>query len=169
MTKDITTVLDGIRQSVEKVGRSGRDEVFLDNISFRVLCSELNVPHDADLATAQRDTDDILSRAEIGDIDRGHILMNEREDGPYGNIICWQFMPVDHRVGGVNLDCTVTVGVSDVANDLPQDVLTCEVLLRETADRFGMTPGWLTFNIAYAYVQWDDLEVVSEFEIDMPL
>lgn len=162
-------MLDGIRKSVETVGRSGGEEVSLDNVSFRVRCSELNVPHDADLQTAQRDAADILSRADIGEISRGHILLNEREDGPYGNIVCWQFMPVDHRPGGPELDCTVTVGASDVANDLPQDVLTCEVLLREVASEAGMSAGWMTFNIAYAYVLWDDLEVVSEFEIDLPL
>ena len=45
--KDATTILDGIVRSIETVGRSGSDDVYLDNVSFRVDARELDVPHDS--------------------------------------------------------------------------------------------------------------------------
>ena len=52
---EITKVIDSIRSSVEKVGTSGRDTVYLDNVSFRVSATKFEVPKGADLDAARED------------------------------------------------------------------------------------------------------------------
>lgn len=52
---EITKVIDSIRSSVEKVGTSGRDTVYLDNVSFRVSATKFEVPEGADLDAARED------------------------------------------------------------------------------------------------------------------
>lgn len=52
---EITKAIESIRTSIERVGRSGRDTVFLDNVSFRVSATNLDIPFGADLPAAQED------------------------------------------------------------------------------------------------------------------
>lgn len=205
MPQDISSILENVRISVETTGKSGRDSVYLDNVSFRVNANKLDVPYGSSLMLAENDVDWFFESA--GDdvwesppppeeswwvdtfgaaaepygsswwlnrlysylttpgYERRAVLLN-----PDGScVVCYQFQPVDHRVGGVHLDMTVTMRSSDVTNCLPQDVLMSQLILRRIANEVEMTPGWITFNIANAHVKWDDLEIQEEFDIDMPL
>ncbi len=206
MPQDITAILENVRNSVETTGRSGRDSVYLDNLSFRIHATKVDVPYGSFLALAERDVDWFFEAAESPGLsptpeppedswwvekfgkwalpygvewnlhklysnlttpgyERRAVLHN-----PVGScVVCYQFQPVDHRVGGVHLDMTVTMRSSDVANCLPQDVLMSELILHQVARDVDMIPGWITFNIANAHVYWEDLEIREEFDIDMPL
>ena len=207
MAQDITAIIENIQKSVEKVGKSGRDTVYLDNVSFRIDARRIDTPYGADRRAAEadfgwfldcEDCDGMLPRPPVGswwvntfgedavpygsswdllsvydalsseDSHRRAILYNPDRPHP-ACIICYQFQPVDHRVGGVHLDMTVTMRSSDVVNCLPQDVLMSQLLLHYVADIMDMVPGWITFNIANAHIYWEDVEVADEFDIDMPL
>lgn len=207
MTQDISSIVESIQQSVERVGKSGRDTIYLDNVSFRIDAHRIDVPYGSDLRAAEADFDWFLSCEECEgplpkapdsswwldtfgddavpygaswDLDsvyealdhesssRRAVLFNPVVPHP-SCIICYQFQPIDHRLGGVHLDMTVTVRSSDVVNCLPQDVLMSELLLHHVAREMEMIPGWITFNIANAHIYWEDVYTLDEFDIDMPL
>lgn len=207
MAKDVSDIIDNIVRSVETVGKSGKDTVYLDNVSFRIDANKVTPPYGSDLKAAEADFDWFLDCEDRGgylppppkdswwirtfgedavpygaswdllaiysalsreSTERRAVLYNPTEPYP-ACILCYQFQPVDHRVGGVHLDMTVTMRSSDVVNCLPQDVLMSQLLLHYIAEIMEMVPGCITFNIANAHIYWDDVDVVDEFDIDMPL
>ncbi len=168
MTQDITAIIDGIKRSVEAVGRSGHEYVYLDNVSFRIDASKLNIPHDSSLGDAKGWATALLETINTNDfdIDLGEIYVDFGEES---DIISIQVLPAERTVGGLRLDATVTLASSDVTNDLPQTALNCEVFMQKFADNVGAKAGRLTFNVAYAYVQWDDIEQLVEWDdIEIP-
>ena len=207
MAQHISGIIDSVVSSVERVGKSGRDTVYLDNVSFRIDTHCVDVPYGSDLKAAEadfewfldcEDCDGPLPRPPMGswwvgmfgedavpygaswdlfavydalsreDTNRRAILYNPVDPHP-ACILCYQFQPIDHRVGGQHLDMTVTMRSSDIVNCLPQDVLMSQLLLHYVARVMDMVPGWITFNIANAHIYWEDVEVVDEGDIDMPL
>jgi hypothetical protein len=52
---EVTKAIDSVRSSVERVGKSGRDTVYLDNVSFRVSVTKFEVPDGANAAEARED------------------------------------------------------------------------------------------------------------------
>lgn len=204
---EVTKAIDSIRSSVERVGKSGRDTVYLDNVSFRVLATQFQVPDGANVAEAREDLNWFMMCEDRMDLvphprperswwlkqfgkdalpygltwnlnkitdalttpsaERRAILFNPVEPHP-ACILCYQFSKVEHTLGGVLLDMTVTMRSSDVINCLPQDAVMSELLLHHVAERIGMIPGRMTFNIANAHIYWEDLDVWDEGLIEMP-
>jgi len=206
---EITKAIESIRASIERVGMSGRDTVYLDNVSFRVSATSFDVPRGADLSAAREDFEWFLAcedyRGELahpnhqkswwlkqfGDdappygytwdlhalcdaltlqgLERRAILVNPMSPYP-ACILCYQFQIVKHTQEGPLLDITVTMRSSDVVNCLPQDVLMTQLLLWHVAERVGMRPGVMTFNIGNAHIYWEDLDLLDEGVIyDMSL
>lgn len=168
MAASATEIIDGIKKSVEAVGRSSHDSVRLDNVSFRLNCRKLDVPHDSAVAAARSDAARLLENFDLESYDpeSGAIyLSQDRADA----IACLQTLPAEHRVDGRYVDLTATIPCVDVANELPQVVLNCEMFLHGLADATYLLPGRITFNIALAYVLWDDIEQLVEWdEIEIP-
>jgi hypothetical protein len=52
---EVTKAIESIRSSVERVGKSGRDTVYLDNVSFRASVTKFQVPDGTNLAEARED------------------------------------------------------------------------------------------------------------------
>ena len=169
MAQDITSIIDGIRRSVETVGRSGREEVSLDNVSFRIDVATFEAPHGTSLAKARQHAPKLFSPEplEAYNHELGQLFICEAEL-PYC-VVAMQMLPTDHRGLQRFTDMTVTVSTSDVVNDLAQDALTCVTALRLMCEEVGTSPGRVTFNIAYAYVLWEDVELlVDPEEIEIP-
>lgn len=168
MTQDITAIIDSIKRSVEAVGRSGHEHVHLDNVSFRIDVSKLSIPHDSSFSEAKdwaTTHSDGLDASEY-DIDLGVVYVDFGEES---DIISLQTLPAERTTSGSRIDMTVSLASTDVTNSLPQTVLNCEVFLRQLADMVDAIAGRITFNIAYAYVQWDDVEQLVEWDdIEIP-
>lgn len=168
MTQDITTIIDGIKRSVEAVGRSGHEYVYLDNVSFRINTSKLSIPHDSSLSEAKEWVAGLFEIINVKeyDVDTGEIYVDFGEDS---DIISMQALPAERTASGPRIDLTVTLASTDVTNNLPQTVLNCETFLQRFASTVDALPGRITFNIAYAYVQWDDVEQLVEWDdIEIP-
>ena len=168
MTQDITAIIDGGKRSVEAVGRSGHEYVYLDNVSFRIDASKLSIPHDSSLSAAKEWTAGLFEGLNIEeyDLDAGEIYIDFGEES---DIISIQALPAERTANGPRVDLTVTLASTDVTNSLPQTVLNCEAFLHQFADTVDALPGRITFNIAYAYVQWDDVDQLVEWDdIEIP-
>jgi len=168
MDQDITAILDGIKQSVEAVGRSGRDEIHLDNIFFRTDASSLSVPLDSNLLKSREDLEILLDAFDISyyDLETSNIFTNDTE--VESGVVAFLTQPAELGPNGPRIDMTVAISATDVTNELPQTVLTSQLFLRALAEQLEVNPGRVTFNIAYAYVLWDDVEQLVEFEIEIP-
>jgi hypothetical protein len=168
MTQDVTAIIDGIKGSIEAVGRSGRDAVYLDNVSFRINASKLDVPHDSGLVEGQTDAEEWLASFDLTEysIEEGRVFVNNSDTAI--DIVCLQTLPAERTSNGLRIDMTVTVSSSDAANELPQQVLLSELFLHELSQRLEAKPGRISFNIAYAYVLWEDVERLVEDEIEIP-
>jgi len=168
MDQDITAILDGIKHSVEAVGRSGRDEIHLDNIFFRTDASSLNVPLDSNLLAGREDLDVLLDAFDISyyDLETSNIFTNDTD--VESGVVAFLTQPAELGPKGLRIDMTVVISTADVTNELPQTVLTSQLFLRALAEQLEVNPGRVTFNIAYAYVLWDDVEQLVEFEIEIP-
>lgn len=167
--QDATATIDGIKRSVELAGRSGRDGITLDNVSLRVDARRLDVPHDTSLADAMADADvlsyDLLEDGVLGYNHEGVFLVYSDQNFP--NCVSLQVLLVDHDK---RLDLIATLHRSDVVNELPRDVLTCELLMDKFALAANRSKGFLTVNIGLATVMWDDAELQEEFdEIEIPM
>lgn len=170
MTQDITAIIDGIKRSVEAVGRSGRDDVYLDNVSFRVDATRIDVPYDSSVTEAREAANWLVAHFDQEDYDPelGEIFLNN-DEGDLDEILCLQLLPVRRTGDGAFIDMTATISCSDVTNELPQTVLVCETVLHRLAEAAGMRAGRITFNVAHAYVQWDDVEQLVEWDdIEIP-
>lgn len=170
MAQNATSIIDGIKSSIETVGRSGREEVYLDNVSFRIDSSQLDVPHGSFVLYAKEVAECITScfDPEDYDSDVGQIITNI-ESSILEEVVCLQVLPSRHTADGTVIDMTATVSISDVANELPQVVLICELVLHHIAEAVGAKAGRITFNVAHAYVLWDDVEQLVEWdEIEIP-
>ena len=74
-------------------------------------------------------------------------------------VLCYQFHPL-----GDYLHVTANLRSSDVYKVLPQDVLMTDLILKHIAERSGLKPGDLTFNIGNAHCFYEDMESVAEYE-----
>ena len=168
MTQDVTAILDGIKKSVEAVGRSGSDEIYLDNVSFRINASKLDIPHDSDLTQGREDVETLFSAFDFTDYptDEGRVFINDSEIAP--DIVTFQTLPAEWMASGPRIDMTVNLSSSDVTNSLPQDVLLSQLFLHELTRQLEVKPGRITFNVSFAYVLWEDAEQLVEFEIEIP-
>lgn len=170
MAQNATSIIDGIKSSIETVGRSGRGDVYLDNVSFRIDSSQLDVPHGSLIIYARVFAECFTSCFDPGDYnsDYGHVIFNF-ESSVLEEIVCLQVLPSRRTADGTIIDMTVTILCSDVVNRLPQVVLTCELVLHHIAEAVGAKAGRITFNVAHAYVLWDDVEQLVEWdEIEIP-
>ena len=77
-------------------------------------------------------------------------------------ILSYQFQQLDFG----ELDLTVTMRSSDVANVLAQDVLMSRVILENFAEPLDLDPGKMTFCIANAHVFYKDMLYAEEYTID---
>lgn len=166
MTQDITAIIDGIKHSVEAVGRSGHEEIYLDNVSFRVDASRLEIPHDSSVQAAQIECEAFINMVDFDDYDHstGQIYILHDADEIDSDIISLQTLPSELMSGGRRVGMTATLASSDIANSLPQTVLNCEMLLRAIAEKIDATAGRITFNIAHAYVLWEDVEQIVDWD-----
>jgi len=168
--QDATTVIDGIQRSVEATGWSGRDGVTLDNVSFRLDARHLDVPHDTEIVDAVRAADDLsrdlLEDGALGYNYEGVFLVYHNEMLP--NCVSLQVILSENRE---QLDMIATLHRSDVVNDLPRDVLVCELLMDKFALIANRHKGFLTVNIGLATVMWDDVQDLFEEreEIEIPM
>lgn len=76
-------------------------------------------------------------------------------------VLCYQFHPSNDK-----LDVTATMRSSDVHKVLAQDILMTDLILKRIAERSGLRPGDLTFNIGNAHAYYDDMEYVEEYTLD---
>lgn len=169
MDQDITAILDGIKQSVEAVGRSGREEIHLDNIFFRTDASSLNIPLDSNLLKSREDLEillDAIPDISYYDLETSNIFTNDTE--VESGVVAFLTQPAELGPNGPRIDMTVVISTADVTNELPQTVLTSQLFLHALAEQLEVNPGRITFNVAYAYVLWDDVEQLVEFEIEIP-
>ena len=77
-------------------------------------------------------------------------------------ILSYQFQQLAYG----QLDLTVTMRSSDVANVLAQDVLMSRVILENIAEPLGLEPGKMTFCLANAHVFYKDMLYAEEFTLD---
>ena len=169
MAQDITAIIDGIKNSVEVVGRSGRDEIYLDNVSFRFDTSKLLIPHDSDLTSAEGEAKFLLKHFDIAEYELDTVNVFTNNTYTQDEIVAFLTLPPERTPVGFRIDMVVCVSSSDVTNELPQTVLVSELFLHELSKRLDCVPGRITLNIAYAYVLWDDVEqLIDPEEIEIP-
>lgn len=167
--QDATAIIDGIKRSVETVGWSGRDGISLDNVSFRIDAQEIDVPHDSEIVEAMITADelakDFLEDGALGYNYEGVFLVYYNELLP--NCVSLQVLLDDcHR----RLNMVATLHRTDVVNELPRDVLVCELLMEKFSLAANREPGFLTINVGVATVMWDDAELFEEpDEIEIPM
>ncbi len=77
-------------------------------------------------------------------------------------ILSYQFQEVDYG----QIDVTVTLRSSDLANALSQDVMMTRLLLEYVCNKVDATPGKMTFNLTNAHVYYSDMDAPEEFTID---
>jgi len=165
--QDATAIIDSIKGSVEAVGRSDRDGISLDNVSFRVDARELDVPHDSELEAAG-EVADLLYQMWTEEPSYDVFLVHYEPAFP--NCVALQTLRMEYRTGGIELDLVVTLSRSDVVRELPHDVLVCELFLHAVAATTCARSGFITFNVARAVVGWDDATLVEEpYEIEIPM
>jgi hypothetical protein len=167
--QDATAIIDGIKRSVETVGWSGRDGISLDNVSFRIDAREIDVPHDSEIVEAMVTADelakDLLEDGALGYNYEGVFLVYYNELLP--NCVSLQVILGEHRK---RLDMIATLHRTDVINELPRDVLVCELLMEKFALAANRESGFLTVNVGVATVMWDDAELFEEpDEIEIPM
>lgn len=170
--QDATAVIDGIKKSVELAGWSGRNGITLDNVSFRLDIREVDVPHDTELSEASFIAGelayDLLEDGALGYSQEGVFLIYSDEMFP--NCVSLQALLVDHGAEGKRLDLIANLHRSDVVNELPRDVLVCELLAHRFAYAANRRAGFLTINVGLATVMWDDADLFEEQdEIEIPM
>lgn len=172
MTQDITTIVDGIKASIERVGKSARKEIYLDNITFRIDVLRAGLPRGCDIEAAKAHAEWFFkaSDAEGYDPNVGHFIVNDGgERSPDNDIITFQLLPFEWANDGPKLSMTVNLWASDVVNDLPQTAAMCSEFLKRFADEVQAIPNRITFNVAYAFVLWDDVDQLLDWdEIEIP-
>ena len=93
---------------------------------------------------------------------RRAILFN----GSFGDsppcVLSYQFQQLTYG----QLDLTVVMRSSDVANVLAQDVFMSRVILENFAEPLGLEPGKMTFFLGNAHVFYKDVLYAEEFTID---
>ena len=165
--QDVTSIIDGIQKSVETAGWSGRDGITLDNVSFRIDAKNLDIPRDAEIVDAMITADelsrDLLENGVLGFKREGVFLVYRY--GALPNCVSLQVIPSENRQ---RLDMVATLHKSDVVNDLPRDILVCELLMDKFALIDNCHKGFLTVNIGLATVMWDDVQDLFE-EIEIPM
>jgi hypothetical protein len=83
------------------------------------------------------------------------------------NCVSLQVILGEHRK---RLDMIATLHRTDVVNELPRDVLVCELLMEKFALAANRESGFLTVNVGVATVMWDDAELFEEpDEIEIPM
>jgi len=163
--QDATTVIDGIQRSVEATGWSGRDGITLDNVSFRIDARRLDIPHDTEIVEALMTANDLAKDLLEGFSNEGVFLVYSCEALP--NCVSLQVIQKENRQ---QLDMIATLHKSDVVNDLPRDVLVCELLMDMFALVANRHKGFLTVNIGLATVMWEDVQdLFEEEEIEIPM
>jgi hypothetical protein len=167
--QDATAIIDGIQRSVETAGWSGRDGITLDSISFRIDARRLDIPHDTEIVEALMTANDLaknlLEGGALGYSNEGVFLVYSCEALP--NCISLQVILNENRQ---QLDVIATLHRSDVVNDLPRDILVCELLMDQFALVANRHKGFLTVNIGLATVMWDDVQnLFEEEEIEIPM
>lgn len=166
--KDATTILDGIVRSIETVGRSGGDDVYLDNVSFRVDAGELDVPHDSFRPNAEFNAAKLYELCKPHSFDAEVGFFTNDVDVIDSNFALVQILPVDYRTDGRHVNITATLPCVDAVNELPQAVLTMELFLHKIAPSLGAKPGHVTFNIGVAFINWGDVSCAQDPEIEIP-
>lgn len=165
--QDATAIIDGIKGSVEAVGRSDRDGISLDNVSFRVDARQLDVPHDSELGAAKAVAEFLY---EMWSEEPSYDVFLVHYEPAFPNCVAMQTLRMEHRAGGTELDLVVTLSRSDVVRELPHDVLVGELFLHAVATATGTRPGLITYNVARAVVGWDDAALAEEpYEIEIPM
>ena len=166
--KDATTILDGIVRSIETVGRSGSDDVYLDNVSFRVDARELDVPHDSSRPTAEFNAAQLYELCGSRPFDPEVGFFTAEADIIDSNLAFVQILPIDYRADGRHINMATTLPCVDAVNELPQIVLTMEIFLHKVASSLGSKPGHITFNVGVAFINWDDVTCAQDPEIEIP-
>lgn len=167
--KDATAILDGIVRSIERVGRSGSDDVFLDNVSFRVNTETLDIPHDSSVRSAESVVRELWDACGRSDYEPDVGFFTVEVDKVCPNVAFLQILPLDYHHDGKRVNMMVTVPCIDAVRELPQEVLTMELFLHFVADSLGVKPGHVTFNIGVAFINWDDVTCPIESpELEIP-
>jgi len=168
--KDATEILDGIVRSIERVGRSGRDDVYLDNVSFRINSETLDIPHDSSLRDAESKVEEIWKKIGRRDFEPEVGFFSVETDLLSPNVSFIQILPIDYRSEGRKVNMMVTMPCVDAVRELPQEVLTLELFLHYVSSYMGLKPGHITFNIGVAFINWEDVtcEVGDLDELEIP-
>jgi hypothetical protein len=117
------------------------------------------------LMTANDLAKDLLEDGALGYSYEGVFLVYHCETLP--NCVSLQVILNENRQ---QLDMIATLHRSDVVNDLPRDVLVCELLMDMFALVANRHKGFLTVNIGLATVMWDDVQdLFEEEEIEIPM
>ena len=77
-------------------------------------------------------------------------------------VLSYQFQQLTYG----QLDLTVSMRSSDVANVLAQDVLMSRVILENFAEPLDLEPGKMTFCLGNAHVFYKDMMYAEEFAVD---
>lgn len=167
--KDATAILDEIVRSIEKVGRSGSDDVYLDNVSFRINTETLDVPHDSSLALAESTVQELWEACGPLNYEPEVGFFTSEVDKFCPNVAFLQILPLDYRSDGRRVNMMVTIPCIDAVRELPQEVLTMELFLHFAALSLGVKPGHVTFNIGVALISWEDVNCPGDpFELEIP-
>lgn len=166
--KDATSILDSIVRSIETVGRSGGEDVYLDNVSFRVDARELDVPHDSFRPAAEFNAARLHELCWPCPLDPEAGFFTVEADAIDPNFALVQVLPIDYRADGRHVNMAVTLPCVDAVNELPQAVLTMEIFLHKIASSLNVSPGHITFNVGVAFINWDDVTCAQDPEIEIP-
>ena len=170
MTQNSTHTIEEIKGLIESIGRTGRDEVYLDNVSFHIEPHQFDTLYGSHAFGVEEVAKHIYSYFSPIDYDPvfGEVIVKKGNLAPE-ELVCLQILPPSPSADGFLIDMTVTVSNSDVTNELSQVISICKLVLDHVVEEVGAKAGKITFNVAIAYVLWDDVEQIVEWdEIEIP-
>lgn len=166
MANNVAAILDGIKSSIEAVGKSHEEGIILDNLSFKIDGSFVDTSSDficlEEANACARDLYEVWEDSlEPPDV----YLVYYSDAMP--NCISMQLIEMNRGKKQHELDLIVNLWKSDVVQELAQDILISQIFLNEVIKLKGwqVFPGRITFNVGLGIVKWTDSD---PFEIEIP-
>ena len=156
-------LLDIYQREVEYEGTSHAKCVFLNDFSFTIPRFEYENPR---FSTTYRELFDADLYYVVEDFNSPECWKNltviNTGDGAAPRVLSVQF--IETPAGTVNI--TANLSSCDMYGELPDDVVSANLLLLRFCDETGANPGELQFNVGVSYTLYTDMEYVEEGIID---
>lgn len=155
-------LLDVYQREVEYDGTSHAECVFLNDFSFTF---PRDIYEDPQFATTYNELFDADFQHIIEDLNSPELWKNlaiVNTDGAAPRVLSIQFVEVPTG----KMDLIVNLSSCDMYGELPNDIVSANLLLFRFCDETGYDPGDLHFKVGVSYTLYVDMEYVEEGIVD---